>query len=89
MGKRFRSRYVQIDVSEIIDEIDDELLREEYEDRFGAAPTNGNLVEEIERCLLNHDPHAALALIENARTARLIPETTRASQYAQLRSNLQ
>ena len=78
---RLGSISVDVEISDLLCEVSDDALREEYADRFGATLAGHDLLEEIYREIMLGRPAYALALIDSAQAASRVDDAQRERQY--------
>ncbi len=94
MGRRRYSSvsvYVDVDVSDVLDEIETEDLRAELQSRRDGGGGLGVTSEWIDRLrfYIDHDDiHGARAMLVSSEVQALVSEEARAAQYADMRKGL-
>ena len=86
MARKYRgSVTVEVEIDDVLPELSDDDVRQEYKERFGApgAPIGASLdlIAEVHAELLRGKVAAALALLDSAMTAARITDDQRQREY--------
>lgn len=84
MARRYRgSVEVSVDIDDVVSELSDKDVREEFEARFGsgASAIDFDLLGEIREELNGGRANAALALVESALCARRVTDDAKRDAY--------